>query len=62
MRIAGESSPFSSMCVKNICVYGDRLFDEKTSQRPLGEKLCHEFISAVLQFISRALPPAAGTI
>ena len=62
MRIAGVSLPFSSMCVKNICVYGVRLFDENTIQRPFGEKLCHEFISDVLHVISRALPPIAGTI
>ena len=54
------SLPFSSMCVRNICVYGERLFDENTSQRPFGEKLCHEFISGVLQRISRASPPSAG--
>src|SRR5271165_5613034 len=62
IRIAGVSFPCSSICVKYICVYGDLLFDENTSQRPFGEKLCHEFISAVLQFIRRAVPPAAGTI
>ena len=39
-----------------------RLFDENTIHRPFGEKLCHEFISGVLQFISRAFPPAAGTM
>ena len=43
-------------------MYGDRLLDEKTIQRPFGEKLCHEFISGVLQFISRASPPPAGTM
>ena len=36
--------------------------EEKTSHRPLGEKLCHEFISRVFERISRAVPPAAGTI
>ena len=34
--------------------------EEKTSQRPLGEKLCQEFISGVLQRIRRALPPCGG--
>ena len=46
------------MCVRNICVYGDRLLEENTSQRPLGEKLCQEFISGVLQRIVAAAPPA----
>ena len=50
------------MCVRYICVYGERLLDEKTSQRPLGEKLCQEFISGVLHFISRASPPCNGTM
>ncbi|HEX2956059.1 MAG TPA: hypothetical protein VHO70_04485 [Chitinispirillaceae bacterium] len=36
--------------------------DEKTIQRPLGEKLCQEFISGVLQFMRRAMPPSAGTM
>ncbi len=62
IRMAGLSLPSSSRCVRNICVYGDRLLEENTSQRPLGEKLCHEFISRVLQRISRATPPAAGTM
>ena len=43
-------------------MYGVRDLLEKTIQRPLGEKLCHEFISGVLQFISRGLPPSAGTM
>ena len=30
--------------------------DEKASQRPLGEKLCHEFIRLVLHFNRRACP------
>ena len=50
------------MCVRYICVYGERLLDENTSQRPLGEKLCQEFMSGVLQRMRRASPPAAGTI
>lgn len=41
---------------------GRGAFDENANHRPLGEKECHEFISAVLQFISRALPPAKGTM
>src|SRR3974390_1922787 len=61
-RMAGPPLPSSSMCVRNICVYGERLFDENTSQRPFGEKLCQEFISGVLQRIFRASPPDAGTI
>src|SRR5271157_1933875 len=61
-RMAGLSLPSASMCVRYICVYGDRAFDENTSQRPLGEKLCHEFIRGVLQRIRRACPPSAGTI
>ena len=36
--------------------------DENTSQRPLGEKLCHEFMWGVLQRMRRAGPPAAGTM
>ena len=36
--------------------------DEKTIQRPLGEKLCHEFMSGVFDCIRRALPPLAGTM
>jgi hypothetical protein len=43
-------------------VYGDRLLDEKTIQRLFGEKLCQEFISDVLHFMRRAVPPAAGTM
>src|SRR5260370_14400822 len=62
MRIGGLSRPSLSMWVRNIRVYGDQLFEEKTSHRPLGEKLCQEFISDVLQRISRALPPCAGTM
>ena len=38
------------------------LFDEKTIHLPLGEKLCQEFITGRLQFISRASPPSSGTI
>jgi hypothetical protein len=36
--------------------------EENTNQRPLGEKLCQEFISGVLQVMRRASPPAAGTM
>src|SRR5450756_1557211 len=61
-RIAGLSLPASSRWVRNICVYGDRLLEENTSHRPLGEKLCQEFISGVLQRIGRAAPPPAGTM
>ena len=43
-------------------MYGDRLFEENTSQRPFGEKLCQEFMSGVLQRIRRASPPSAGTM
>ena len=39
-RMAGVSLPRSSMWVRNIWVYGERLLEEKTSQRPLGGKLC----------------------
>jgi hypothetical protein len=51
------------MWVRNICVYGERLFDENTIQRPFGEKLCQEFISGVLA-VHEARPcrPAAGTM
>src|SRR5664279_4536854 len=62
IRMAGLSLPSSSMWVRNICVYGERLLDEKTSQRPLGEKLCQEFMGDILARIRRAAPPAAGTI
>jgi hypothetical protein len=43
-------------------VYGDRPFEEKTSHRPFGEKLCHEFMRGVLARIRRAAPPWAGTM
>ena len=62
IRIAGLSFPASSMCVRYICVYGDRPFEENTSHRPLGEKLCHEFMRGVFARIRRATPPAAGTM
>src|SRR5689334_21019445 len=62
IRTGGLSCPFSSMWVRNLCVYGERLFEENTSQRPLGEKLCHEFMSGVLHRIRRASPPSAGTM
>ena len=58
----GVSFPCSSMWVRNICVYGVFTFEENTIQRPFGEKLCHEFMREVLQRISRASPPSAGTI
>src|ERR1035438_2312647 len=61
-RMGGVSFPLGSTCVRYNCVYGDRLFDEKAIQRPFGEKVCHEFISGVLHFISRASPPSEGTI
>src|ERR1035441_2895438 len=61
MRIAGAWVTLPSRWVKNIWVYGGRLFDQKTSQRPFGEKLCQEFMRRVLQFMRRASPPAAGT-
>src|ERR1700691_6812036 len=62
IRIGGLELPSSSRCVRYICVYGERAFEEKTSQRPLGEKLCHEFISEVLARRRRATPPSNGTI
>ena len=58
----GVLLPSASMWVRNICVYGDRLFEENTSHRPFGEKLCHEFMSGVLQRIGCAVPPARGTM
>ena len=36
--------------------------EENTSQRPLGEKLCQEFMRGILQRIRRAWPPSAGTM
>ena len=60
IRIAGLSLPSSSRCVRNICVYGERLLEENTSQRPLGEKLCQEFISGVLQRMRRACAARRG--
>src|ERR1017187_8309266 len=62
MRMAGVSRPSGSICVRNICVSGERLLEENTSQRPLGEKLCQEFIRDVLHFMRRATPPLNGTI
>src|SRR3989338_11305614 len=62
MSTAGVSRPSSSMCVRNICVYGRFPLEEKTIHRPFGEKLCQEFISDRLQRMSRASPPASGTI
>ena len=55
IRIGGESFPSSSIWVRNTCAY-DQLFEENASQRPLGEKLCHEFIRLVLHFNRRACP------
>src|ERR1017187_5917044 len=62
IRMAGLSLPSSSMWVRNICVYGERLLEENTSHRPFGEKLCHEFMSGVLHRMRRASPHCAGTI
>src|SRR5512135_2332889 len=62
IRIAGLSLPPSSIWVRYICVYGDLLLEANTNQRPFGEKLCQEFMSAVLHFIRRACPPPVGTI
>src|ERR1022692_3098116 len=62
MRIGGLSCPFSARCVRYICVYGDRLLDEKTIHRPFGEKLCHEFMSGRFARIRRGWPPAAARI
>lgn len=62
IRIAGLSSPFSSMCVRYICVYTDRPLEENTSHRPFGEKLCHEFIRGVLDRNRWAVPPLKGTM
>ena len=53
IRIAGLSLPCSSMCVRYSCVYKERPFDENTSQRPFGEKLCHEFMILLV----RVQPP-----
>ncbi len=36
--------------------------DENTSQRPLGDQLCHEFMRFRLQLSSRSFPPSNGTI
>src|ERR1019366_4378566 len=52
----------ASMWVSINCVKGDRDFDENASHRPFGENVCHEFISDVLHFIRRALPPSNGTM
>jgi hypothetical protein len=38
------------------------LFDEKTSQRPFGEKECQEFMSGRLARSGRAGPPSNGTM
>src|ERR1017187_4653723 len=62
IRTGGLSLPSLSMCVRYIWVYGERALEENTIQRPLGEKLCQEFISRVLHFIKRAWPPLNGTI
>ena len=50
------------MCVKYIWVNRERPFDEKTIQRPFGEKLCQEFMREVLQLSRRAVPPSKGTM
>jgi hypothetical protein len=39
-----------------------RLLEEKTSQRPLGEKLCQEFITGRFDCKRRASPPSKGTM
>src|ERR1700690_1248501 len=61
-RIGGLSLPSWSRCVRDIWVWGDRFLEEKTSQRPLGEKLCQEFMRDVFERIRRGTPPAAGTM
>src|ERR1017187_6744770 len=61
-RTGGVSFPLASTCVRYNCVYGDRLLEEKAIQRPLGEKVCHEFICGVLHFMRRASPPSKGTM
>jgi hypothetical protein len=35
-------------------------FEEKTSQRPLDDQLCQEFMRGVFARRRRASPPAAG--
>ena len=37
-------------------------FEENAIHRPLGLKLCQEFMSDVLQRMRRASPPSTGTI
>src|SRR3989338_6097902 len=61
-RTGGLSSPFSSICVRKSWVYTVFCLEENTIQRPLGEKLCQEFMRAVLQRIRRGGPPSAGAI
>ena len=56
----GVEFPSSSMWVRNNWVYGVFALDEKTSQRPVELKLCHEFISRVFARSRRASPPPAG--
>lgn len=62
IRMAGLELPSLSLCVRYICVYGDRALDKNTSHRPLGEKLCHEFIGDMLDRRRRATPPSNGTM
>src|ERR1039458_5948145 len=59
-RIAGLSLPAASICVRYICVYGERRFEENTSQRPLGDQECQEFMGAAFERKRRAVPPCAG--
>src|ERR1017187_580823 len=61
-RMAGLSLPFSSMWVRNSCVNSERPLEENASQRPLGEKVCQEFIRDRLQFMRRAVPPSNGAM
>ena len=62
ITIAGLSLPAASMCVRYIRVYGPRRFEENTSQWPLGDQLCQEFIGAAFEFNAAPWPPPAGTI
>ncbi len=62
IAIAGVLLPSASMCVRYRRVYTEGDFDEKTSQRPFGEKLCHEFITGRLLRRGRSTPPPTGTI
>src|SRR5262249_4102229 len=61
-RTGGVSLPFSSMWVRNSWGYGPFTFEGKTSQRLVGDQLCHEVIRAGLYRRRRAGPPAAGML